>query len=304
MSELVLFHYPMSPFSEKARAMLGYAGLAWQSVQVEEMPPRPVLETLAGGYRKIPVAQLGADVFCDTRTIATEIARLANKPELSLSEQPENVQAFVEKVDLEIFLACVIASSDARLMIKLVRETSLLHTLRFLKDRVAMGRKARVRAMGAGEAKKVARAFIADLDEQLTQDFLFGNQPCVADFSAYHCLWYACDLANKPWLRDYPKVADWMARIKAFGHGTPTEITQDDAVEQARQAEPRALPAAVDTQHAGQTVSIAPTDYGRDPVIGILVYSGATETVLAREMPAVGRVHIHFPKQGFRLKPV
>ena len=39
MSELILHHYTLSPFSEKARAMLGYAGLQWQSVTVAEMPP-------------------------------------------------------------------------------------------------------------------------------------------------------------------------------------------------------------------------------------------------------------------------
>jgi len=36
MSELILHHYTLSPFSEKARAMLGYAGLQWQSVTVAE----------------------------------------------------------------------------------------------------------------------------------------------------------------------------------------------------------------------------------------------------------------------------
>ena len=40
MSELILHHYTLSPFSEKARAMFGYAGLEWQSVTVAEMPPR------------------------------------------------------------------------------------------------------------------------------------------------------------------------------------------------------------------------------------------------------------------------
>ena len=85
MQEFILYHYAMSPFSEKVRAMLGYAGLSWQSVIVREMPPRPMLSALAGGYRKVPVAQSGADVFCDSRAIADEIARLSGKPELSLS---------------------------------------------------------------------------------------------------------------------------------------------------------------------------------------------------------------------------
>ena len=74
MNSLILHHYTMSPFSQKIRSMLGYTGIQWQSVITREMPPRPLLETLTGGYRKIPMAQIGADIFVDTRTIAAEIA--------------------------------------------------------------------------------------------------------------------------------------------------------------------------------------------------------------------------------------
>ena len=92
MSAIILHHYPMSPFSEKMRAMLGYAGLSWQSVIHKEMPPRPQLARLAGGYRKIPVAQIGADIFCDTRIISTEIAALAGKPELALENCSQEIR--------------------------------------------------------------------------------------------------------------------------------------------------------------------------------------------------------------------
>ena len=55
----------------------------------------------------MPVAQIGADVFCDTRTIAAEIARLARRPALDLARCNAEVQAHVQQVDLEIFLACM-----------------------------------------------------------------------------------------------------------------------------------------------------------------------------------------------------
>ena len=154
MPDLILYNYALSPFSEKIRAMLGYANLPWCSVIVREMPPRPELNVLTGGYRKVPVAQLGADIFCDTRAIAVEIARLAGKPELILEEQSEEVQAFVRETDLEIFLACVISASDGRMLRKLIRETSLMNTLRFLKDRINMGRKSRVKALRGAAAKE------------------------------------------------------------------------------------------------------------------------------------------------------
>ncbi|MBW4934009.1 glutathione S-transferase family protein [Marinobacter sp. F4206] len=303
MSDLVLFHYPMSPFSEKIRAMLGYANLSWFSVKVSEMPPRPELNVLAGGYRKIPVAQLGADIFCDTRTIAAEIARLADTPELILDQQPDDVQAFVETVDLDIFMACVIAASDGRLLRKLIRETSLIHAFRFLKDRISMGKQSRIKAVRGAEAKDKVIAHIADLERRLDQDFLFGTQPCIADFSAYHGLWFVCELAGKPWLRDYPKVASWMSRMKAFGHGTSRDLSSDEAIERARTSEPRELPTGADNDLLGSTVSVAPTDYGRDPVTGTLVHAGAHEAILAREVPEAGRLHVHFPKQGFFIKP-
>ena len=61
----------MSPYSEKIRAMFGYLGIQWQSALTTAMPPRPVLQSLAGGYRKIPVRLVGMQ---DERGVATGLA--------------------------------------------------------------------------------------------------------------------------------------------------------------------------------------------------------------------------------------
>ncbi|MEX2473952.1 glutathione S-transferase family protein [Marinobacter sp.] len=304
MHELILYHYAMSPFSEKARAMLGYAGLSWQSVTVKEIPPRPVIDALAGGYRKIPVAQLGADVFCDTRSVAREIARLSGKNELILEQQPRDVQDFVRETDLKVFLACVVAASDGRLLKKLVRETSLFATFRFLKDRISMGRNSRVKALKGPQAKARVLAHLAQMESMLEQDFLFGTSPCIADFSAYHGLWFVCELAGKPWLRDYPRVRAWMERMKGFGHGQRSEITGDQALDVARNNTPRALEAASEHKLTGQSVEIAPDDYGRDPVRGILLFGDDQSTIVRREHARTGVVHVHFPAEGFAITPV
>ena len=68
--ELILHHYPESLFSEKARAMLNARGLAWRSVIIPMIMPRPDTIPLTGGYRRTPVLQVGADVYCDTAAIA------------------------------------------------------------------------------------------------------------------------------------------------------------------------------------------------------------------------------------------
>lgn len=304
MPDLIVYQYALSPFSEKVRAMLGYANLPWHCVTVSEMPPRPEMKALTGGYRKTPVAQVGADVFCDSRTIAAEIARVSGKSELILEEQPEEIQAFVQEVDLEVFLACVISASDGRMLRKLIRETSLINTFKFLKDRINMGRKSKVKALRSPQAKAKVMAHIADMEHRLAEEFLFGSTPCVADFSAYHGLWFVCELAKKPWLNDYPKVAAWLSRMKAFGHGKPQALSANDAAKLARNSQPRALPKMLDNNQLGSQVTIAPDDYGRDPVTGTLVCTEGNETVIARETEEVGLVHVHFPKQGFRLGPL
>ena len=43
MNELILHHYRASPFSEKVRLMLGFKGLAWRSVIVPPVMPKPDL---------------------------------------------------------------------------------------------------------------------------------------------------------------------------------------------------------------------------------------------------------------------
>ncbi|MBK1887851.1 hypothetical protein [Marinobacter sp. DY40_1A1] len=71
-----------------------------------------------------------------------------------------------------------------------------------------------------------------------------------------------------------------------------------------KNAQPRALPDAEDEFQLIQEVTIAPDDYGRDPVTGTLVYTDKSVTILARETSEVGLVHVHFPKLGFRVRPV
>ena len=299
-----LFHYPLSPFSEKMRAMLGYAQLPWQSVAVKEMPPRPVLATLAGGYRKVPVAQLGADIFCDTHLIASEVAALSGKPLLAVEQCSADVQAFVRETDMDIFLSCLLAGSGGGLLMKLVKSTSVIDTLKFLADRVAMGRKARVKAPSPRGAGAKLTAHLEGLEVRLqAQPYLFGDEPCHADFSAYHSLWFVVDLAEKPLLVDFPKVREWYLRMRSFNQPEVTALSADQALINASQAEPRPLPAnASDNLLLGQEISLAPVDYGRDPVYGLLVAETPERWIIAREDAQVGTVHLHFPRQGFRVR--
>ncbi|MBC7732103.1 MAG: glutathione S-transferase N-terminal domain-containing protein, partial [Bacteriovorax sp.] len=69
MTDIVLHHYAFSSFSEKLRLALGHKGLDYHSVVIPGVPPRPLLNALTGGYRRVPVLQIGADIWCVTNII-------------------------------------------------------------------------------------------------------------------------------------------------------------------------------------------------------------------------------------------
>ena len=82
MAEIIFHHYPASPFSEKVRFAFGIKKLAWRSVHIPNMMPKPDLLPLTGGYRKTPVMQIGADIYCDTQIILRELERRYPTPSL------------------------------------------------------------------------------------------------------------------------------------------------------------------------------------------------------------------------------
>ena len=73
MTDIILHHYETSPYSEKVRLGLGLKGLAWGSVEIPVIMPKPDLTALTGGYRKTPVLQIGADIYCDSQLIMREL---------------------------------------------------------------------------------------------------------------------------------------------------------------------------------------------------------------------------------------
>ena len=80
MSDIILHNYPQSPVAEKVRVALGIKGLSWRSVEIPRIPPKPMLIKLTGGYRRTPVMQIGADIYCDSQCIMRELERRHPNP--------------------------------------------------------------------------------------------------------------------------------------------------------------------------------------------------------------------------------
>lgn len=303
MTSFILHHYFLSPFSQKVRSMLGYARLEWQSVRIESAPPRPALEQLTGGYRKVPVAQIGADIFCDTAIISTEIARLSGKSDISLLRAGDDELAYARHTDVKMFFACLFAAGSWALAKTVWREMTLKAIVKFFADRIQIGRTSSVRSAPPSAAKAVVRKHLVANEARLqTQDFLFGDAPHHADFSTYHSLWFMRDMGQSPLLAEFPKVNAWMDRMQAFGDGQHTEISADAALQAAKNAEPRAIAAEHQRdERIGQRVRISPADYAKDPTEGVLVGVSDERFIIARDSSALGMVHVHLPQAGYRI---
>ncbi len=80
MSEIILHHYPESPFAEKIRAILGFKRFSYRSVLVPMMLPKPDVIALTGGYRRTPILQIGSDIYCDIALIADVLECVQPEP--------------------------------------------------------------------------------------------------------------------------------------------------------------------------------------------------------------------------------
>jgi glutathione S-transferase len=300
---MILHHYELSPFSEKIRLMFGYIGMSWQSVISPAMPPRPNVEPLAGAYRRMPVAQSGADVFCDTRLICAEIAQLSGQAALAGGGCDTEVQKFAAHLEADIFWACIGSIPAGRTLRQLVRNFGLGGAFRFLKDRVGIARKANTSAMAPKVAVKVFQEHLEGLEARLEDSFLFGDKPCVADFAAYHTLWFKRVVGELPMPEGLPRLEGWYTRMTEFGHGSRSELTPEGAFAAAADGSPRHVPEAMTADaRIGEPVVIGPEDYALDTTSGILVGCSGERWIIARDTDQLGLVHIHFPTTGFELK--
>lgn len=304
MSDLILHHYPMSPFAEKARLMLGAKGLAWRSVIIPSVMPKPDVIALTGGYRKTPLLQIGADVYCDTALIARVLQERQPVPTLYPPDLPLAVP-LAQWADFTLFwLAATVAMQPAGAAAILPNPTP--ETVKaFRTDRAAFT--AGMARPTLADATVQFKAAAAALDAQLCQvgPWLLGAERSIADFSVAHCLWFvrlAGPVAEI--LAPYAALNAWLDRMLAGGHGPHESLDSSEAVAIAAAAGGHA-PTTVQPGlgfEPGQAVTVAATDYGTDAVAGTLVGLSAERVTIARRDERAGTVHVHFPRQGFQIR--
>jgi glutathione S-transferase len=266
--------------------------------------PKPDLMPLTGGYRKTPVMQIGADIYCDTQLIMLELdRRLASPPFLPKGREGE-ARAITMWVDRNIFSPAVGV---------VMSQVADRFGEAFKKDRSEFsGRSfdpARLRA--ALPMVRDQTYALLSLAESMLADgrkFLLGGEPSLADCALYNPVWFIQQQLGPTAapLDRLPQIVAWSERVKALGGGKRTDIKATDALDIAKAAKPG--PASVDAHDpsglkAGQKLSVTPDDTGKVPVAGTLVGLAADRISIARSDPRAGDVVVHFPRAGYIVQP-
>jgi glutathione S-transferase len=299
MNEIILHHYPQSPVSEKVRVGLGIKGLAWRSVEIPRLPPKPDLVPLTGGYRRTPVMQIGADVYCDSLAILHELERRFPEPEGT--GDPICAWGLSRWTDGEFFELCV----------KLVLGASLADLPpEFAADRgrLYLGPDWNLEQVAAELPLIVAqlRAQFGWLDRLAGSSFLAGARPGLADALGYYLVWFVRGRwsGGPELLAEFPDLVAWEKRVAEIGHGKPSEMTATEALDVARAADPAPpLADASDPQAlAGRRVRVVPDVDSGDPEVTGLVHGCDRDGIaIEHENDRVGRVSVHFPRVGYRV---
>ncbi|WP_398468135.1 glutathione S-transferase family protein [Tardiphaga sp.] len=302
--DLILHHYPRSPFAEKIRVVFGLKGLRWRSVEQPRMAPKPQLVPLTGGYRRIPVLQIGADVYCDTRLICAELERRCPAATLyppGTGGLADMIAGWADQALFATALGLVFGINGDRFPPELHADRASFTAGKF--DGWD-SEKMRPRVPSLRDELRLQLRWI---DRSLGEagPFILGAAPSLADVAVYHPLWYLrSNLGEAEGLAAHPRVLDWMDRIAAVGHGASTPLSPDEALAIARAAEPDEIAVAATSDWLpGTPIAVMPTDWGFDTVTGQFVTADTERVALRRDDPEIGSVVVHFPRNGFAITP-
>ena len=306
-TQLILHHYPSSPFAEKVRLVLGFKQLAWKSVIIPAVSPKPDVVALTGGYRRTPVLQIGADIYCDTSLICEVLEHRVAEPTLYPPHLKGVARIFAQWADSTLFWTAMAWNMQPKGVAALFAKLPPEAAAAFGEDRKAMSvNMTRLRTQDAAPAYRSYLRRIAHMVEE--HDFLFGAEPCVADFAAYHPLWFTriCTPSVAEVFDHVPAVLEWMDRMATLEYGRMEKFSAQDAITVAANAEPLPLMSEIfQDEHGialGSDVSITPESFGTEATQGTLLAASRTHYTLRREDPRAGVVNVHFPRIGYVLR--
>src|ERR1041384_2272266 len=284
---IILHPFDESPFSEQIRLIFGIKKIAWTSVLISRIMPRPDLMPMTGGYRRTPVMQIGADIYCDTQCIMRELERRFPEPTLF----PEACRGLASATAMwteKAFFQSTVNLIFGTLAGKVPQE--------FIADREKLrGAKFDIAAMTAAipQMRDQLRANLQWIETQLADNrsWMCGDHVSLCDINAYMNVWYM--RTNHPALdkvlAEFPATRAWETRMREIGHASSTEMSTSAALEIATRASPQtaeiADPHDPNGRKPGDQVQIMPDDYGKIGVRGAIVALSSQHIAIRRTDP-------------------
>jgi len=304
-SAIILHHFEKSPFSEKVRIVFGLKNIAWTSVLISRTMPRPDLMPLTGGYRRTPVMQIGADIYCDTQCILRELERRFPEPTLF----PKGYEGLASTTAMwtdRSFFQNTVNLVFGSLADQVPQD--------FIADREQLrGAKFDVPVMTAAspQMRDQFRAHLQWIEAQLAdgRTWMAGDRASLCDVNAYMNIWYVrAHLADTDRMfAEFGNTRAWEARLRAVGHGRRSDMSTAAALDIAAGATPQTaeLPDPHDPngRKPGDRVEVVPDDYGKVKVSGEIVALSSQHIAIRRHDPRAGEVVVHFPRAGFLVLP-
>ncbi|NCX48835.1 MAG: glutathione S-transferase family protein [Gammaproteobacteria bacterium] len=306
MSDLILHHYWPSPFAHKIRLALGLLGNAWKSVEIPRVPPKPLLMPLTAGYRRTPVLQSGADVYCDTQNIVRALTEITDNHQLLPTKLSGKILAFTDWADGAVF------NLAARVVL-----TSALDTAppEFIQDRGGLyfgpnWTPEGLRSQLPGVILQLA-AHLNSIDSGLSsQGGFMSNDLSYADVTIAYLAWFIRGRWDQgpEFLQQFANIE----RIEREVHEAVREVYEDlsaeDALKIAANSESQS-PSGMTKQcgvtlKQGMQVAIKPQAETSDPpVVGRLRYLDRARVSIDHHAPEVGDVVVHLPIAGYQIQP-
>jgi len=306
-TEIVFHNYPQSPVAEKVRVAFGIKNLAWRDVEIPRLPPKPMLTALTGGYRRTPVMQIGADIFCDSQCIIRELERRHPTPTFMPTSDAGFMWCLSRYTDGELFtlaVKIVLGSAGDNLPSDFAEDRGRL----YLGADWPEGLK-RAHAQLPHLVAQM-RAPLSWMNAQLNDGraFLLGSDPAAIDAQMYHNIWFVRGRwsGGSAMLSEFPDLVRWEGNVRAIGHGTSTAMTAEDALARAKTLQPASdigvAPHDPQDLQVGTLVTVSPDlDGGEEPVEGKVRYADADTIGIERTSDDVGTVCVHFPRAGYRV---
>ena len=286
---------------------MGIKGLSWRSVEIPRLAPKPMLTKLTGGYRRTPVMQIGADIYCDTQCIIRELERRYPSPTFFPTSDAGLMWGLSRWTDGPLFdlaVKVILGSAGDGLPKDFAQDRGRLY---FGADWAAGLKAANATLPHLASQFRAPLHWTNDLLSD-NRKYLLGEYPAAIDAQLYHLVWFLRGRWDKgpAFLSEFALLERWEQSVQNIGHGTMHVMSPEDAIIRVKECEPITVPSTdpLDPQglKPGMEVSVSPDlDGGEQPVEGEVVATDCNTITVFRHEPDVGGIGVHFPRAGYRV---